>query len=79
MGRSFKQRKLKKTRRVKIQRFSPGDKKSGKKKLMKSWEWWLLGVALVFALGYIIFLGKSGSMNPAPVTTPTAAVTPATP
>jgi hypothetical protein len=75
MGRSFRQRKLKKVRRVKVQRISADGKKS-KKKTMKQWEWWLIGAAIIFALSWVIFLGKSNTITNGPSTaSPTAAAT----
>ena len=68
MGRSLKQRKLKKVRRVKVHRSKPAEKSS--KKAMKKWEWWLIGFAFVFAFIWLIFLGKSGNITPDIETTP---------
>ena len=71
MGRSLKKRKLKKTRRVKIPK--AGTPKKKEKKVMKSWEWWLFGLAIAFALIWLLFLGKSGNITQDVVTsTPTA-------
>jgi hypothetical protein len=62
MGRSLKKRKLKKFKRVKLIRPETASRPDKKKK-MKQWEWWLIGAAFVFALVWLIFLGKSGSMT----------------
>lgn len=77
MGRSLKKRKLKSVHRMKVQRFSEPVRQ--KKKIMKRWEWWLLGVTFVAAIGIIIYLAKTGSIiAPNPSTgTATATAAPA--
>ena len=78
MGRSLKKRKLSNVKRMKVQRFAEPVKK--KKKIMKPWEWWLLGVAFVLAVAFIIYLGKSGAITPPPPTvTPAVTTSPAIP
>ncbi|MBN1355441.1 hypothetical protein JXA40_04115 [bacterium] len=79
MGRSLKKRKLSKVKRIKVSR-PVADTKKSKKKTMKKWEWWLIGLAFVFAFVWLIFLGKSGSLSPDLDTAkPTQSATPAAP
>ena len=80
MGRSFKQRKIKKIRRVKVKSTKPDTGAAKKdKKSMKSWEFVLLGAALVLAVAFIIFAARTGSVVTEPETSPTpvSTVTPA--
>lgn len=71
MGRSFKQRKIKKIRRVKVKSTKPDTGAVKKdKKSMKSWEFVLLGAALVLAIVFIIFAARTGSVIPDPEASP---------
>ncbi|MBN1550558.1 hypothetical protein JW979_03770 [bacterium] len=74
MGRSLKKRKLKKTKRVKVIR--PESTEKTKKKGMKTWEWWLIGIAFILAIVFLIMWGKSNPYSESlpPVPTPTATV-----
>ena len=76
MGRGFKQRKVKKVRRVKVKSLKPAAATGVKdKKSMKSWEFILFGVALVVAIAFIIFAARTGNVIPESQATPTAAAT----
>jgi hypothetical protein len=76
MGRSFKQRKIKKIRRVKIKGSKPDTGAAVKdKKTMHTWEYFLLGAALILAIVFIIFAARTGSVVPDSESTPTAVAT----
>lgn len=77
MGRSFKQRKVKKVRRVKVKSLKPDTTAGVKnKKSMKTWEFFLLGGALILAIVFIIFAARTGNVVPNTVEpTPTAVST----
>jgi len=65
MGRSFKQRKLKKVRRTRVKSVKPTIATGKKdKKSMKTWEYFLLGGALLIAVGFIVFAARTGSVVP---------------
>lgn len=74
MGRSFKQRKLKKTRRVKVRSKTVKSKASREKekKRIKPWEYVLAAATIVIAIGSIIFFAKTGNVTPDIEPTPTA-------
>ncbi len=76
MGRSFRQRKLKKVRRVKVKSLKPDTTAVVKdKKTMKSWEYFLLAGALLVAIGFIVFAARTGNVVPDTEPTPTAVST----
>lgn len=75
MGRSFKQRKLKKTRRVKVRSNSSSGKTHVKtKKKMKTWEYVLFGGAAILAVLAVVWLAQTGNItqDAEPSPTPTA-------
>ncbi len=76
MGRSLKQRKLKKVSRFRVRPTTP-DPKTVKKTTMKQWEWWLIGGAIVLAALWVIILGLKGGLSPdiQPTATPVATQT----
>ncbi|MBN1297757.1 hypothetical protein JXA80_13330 [bacterium] len=80
MGRAFKQRKLKKTRRTKVRSATVVSKsqKEQVKKKVKTWEYFLWAGAVVLAIGFIIFAARMGSVTPDPVPTPAASTAEAT-
>ena len=74
MGRSFKQRKLKKTKRVKV-RSKVGTSKAIQKKAkskMKTWEYFLFGGALIVAALAVIWLAQTGNITQDIAPEPTA-------
>ena len=63
MGRSFKQRKLKKVRRFKVKSIKPAESTAKKnKRTMKTWEYFLLGGALLLAIGFIVFAARTAML-----------------
>jgi len=76
MGRSFKQRKLKRTRRLKVKtgKSAIQSVKKNKKKI-KKWEYFLWAGAVIIAIGFIIFAARMGDVTPDIEPAPTAAET----
>ncbi|HPQ40330.1 MAG TPA: hypothetical protein PLV45_08150 [bacterium] len=77
MGRSFKQRKLKKTRRVKVRSATIPSKSTAvkEKKKIKTWEYFLWGGAVIAAIIFIIFAARTGNVTPDIAPTPTVVET----
>ncbi|MCD4654485.1 hypothetical protein K8T06_11205 [bacterium] len=71
MGRSFKQRKLKKTRRLKVKSVKPATKTAKDKKKIKTWEYFLWAGAIIIAISFIIFAARTGNITPDIEPTPT--------
>ena len=79
MGRAYKQRKLKKTRRVKVRSKSVKSRASleKEKKRIKPWEYLLFAAALAFGILAIVFFARTGNVTPDIEPAPTAVESPA--